>query len=286
MNHGCEGNPCTQTANCQSKNCLHSFCSLAAASCNTGGFRAKNLCEGAPCKKDQQCASYSCIGGACSKYSDCATSPISSIGKCEGVVCRSGSECKVYQLTGQGDCVGGVCSMRQGCATSTLATSGRCEDINCYIDEQCLDGLICVRNLCKPDTPTPSPTPPTPTPIPPPPAPPVAEVSSLSKFWDDFLVFFNANYTVSIIVISSVGGLCLLSCIACCICKCCCRRIRSKDLLLFEEGDQPQNAKKKIPDSPTWQSIGEVYNFDNNYVPSEPRESIDGKRPNPSIQAL
>ena len=141
--------------------------------------------------------------------------------------------------------------MRDSCATSTLATSGRCEDINCYIDEQCLDSLICVRNLCKPNTPTPPPTP-TPTPTPPP-GPPAAEDSSLTKLWNDFTVFFNANSAACIILLSSVGGLCLLSCIACCICKCCCRRNRTKDLLLFEEGDQPQNAKKKIPGSPTWQ---------------------------------
>lgn len=138
--------------------------------------------------------------------------------------------------------------MRQGCATSTLATTGRCEDINCYTDDQCLDSLVCVRNLCKPYTPPPPPTPP-----PTPPSPSVNNDTSLSQLWDDFTVFFKANQTVCIIVISTVGGLCILSCIACCICKCCCRRNRDKDLLLFEEGDQPQNAKKKIPGSPTWQ---------------------------------
>ena len=142
----CEGVLCSKNDQCKSKYCYLNMCS-GRSNCHTSTVPVMKKCEGLFCSAlGVECVTGICIQNSCSADKTCATHQTAIKEKCEGVMCMSSDEC-VLNNDKNRTCFGGFCSKNANCSTSTKSSTSRCKGVECEKDSHCLSGR-CTSGLC------------------------------------------------------------------------------------------------------------------------------------------
>ena len=119
----------------------------ARSNCHTSPVPVLKKCEGMFCSAiGVECVTGICIQNSCSADKTCATHQNAIKEKCEGVMCMSADEC-VHNNDKNRTCFDGLCSKLANCSTSTKASTSRCKGIECTKDSHCISNK-CSTEVC------------------------------------------------------------------------------------------------------------------------------------------